>query len=164
MINLIIRQFEKSDFSTLLVLRIKFAQLEAELDSDTKLTLDVKDKLSKETKESLDSDGFVFLVAESNGKILGYVSIHLYPEVPDIAYIGELFVRKEQRKKGVGKKLVEKAILNCKSQGIEEVRLNTYKNNKNAIEFFENVGFFEHKPKTILMSLDLKKSINLFSS
>lgn len=70
-------------------------------------------------------------------------------EVPDIpimaprryAFIENLAVKKKFRRCGVGKLLVEKAHQWALDQGITQVQLHTWEFNKEAIAFYEKLGY-----------------------
>ncbi|MBU3941111.1 MAG: GNAT family N-acetyltransferase, partial [Nanoarchaeota archaeon] len=57
-------------------------------------------------KKSVQNKGVVFLVAEENKEILGYITGFIVPTKRTDALLHETRVDKRQRKKGIGKKLV----------------------------------------------------------
>jgi ribosomal protein S18 acetylase RimI-like enzyme len=52
-----------------------------------------------------------------------------------------LEVLEKHRKKGYGKKLMEKAIKHCKSKGFSSINLNTEFDNVPANKLYQNLGF-----------------------
>ena len=77
-----------------------------------------------------------FWIYEGEGKILGVVALHLVWE--DLAEIKSLAVREGFRGKGIGRKLVERALKEAKDLGVKKVFSLTY-----AKEFFLKLGFRE---------------------
>ena len=64
------------------------------------------------------------IVCEENGKVEGVCALHVLWE--DLAEIRSLAVSKEAQKKGVGKRLVKKALKDAKGLGIKKVFALTY--------------------------------------
>lgn len=87
-------------------------------------------------------------VAEKEGQIIGFVHI-LIREAQDIpilvprryVYIGELVVKKEFRRSGVGRSLIEKTHQWALDKGITQVELNVWEFNSGAIVFYEKLGY-----------------------
>ena len=73
-------------------------------------------------------------VYTENNEIKGFISI-LNNE-----YIGALFVRKEYRKQGIGRKLI-----NFVKDKYDKLTLNVYEKNINAILFYTKLGFINQK-------------------
>jgi len=80
-----------------------------------------------------------FLVVEENGKIIGTLGIKNEGD----ARISRMYVKKEKRGKGIGKKLIEKAIKYCKNK-FKRIFLTTYPKRDSA-GFYKKVGFKEYK-------------------
>lgn len=76
----------------------------------------------------------IFFVAEKDGKIVGYIiadnSRHL---------IVSIAVHPDYRRQGIGKALMERALKYMKGYAYLQVRVN----NKDAIEFYRKLGFYE---------------------
>lgn len=77
-----------------------------------------------------------FYVYETNGKIIGTISLHVVWE--DLAEIRSLAVDKDHEKEGVGKSLVEKSLETARRLGVKEVFALTF-----VPEFFIKLGFHE---------------------
>jgi len=56
-------------------------------------------------------------------------------------YIYHTAVKKEYRKRGIGKQLVEKAIRSLKNEGINKVALVVFETNNDGNSFWESLGF-----------------------
>lgn len=96
----------------------------------------VKSILSDPTK------GF-YLVAEENNKIIGELMItYEWSDWRDknMWWIQSAYVKKNNRKKGVFKKMVDEIIKLAKNNDIDIIRLYVHKKNKNAINVYEKIG------------------------
>ena len=79
------------------------------------------------------------LVAESSeGEVVGFVEFHVRKDKRATLY--HIGVRKDWRRKGVGKKLVERLVQVCREKGCREIRLLCPKWSE-AGEFYRRVGF-----------------------
>jgi amino-acid N-acetyltransferase len=75
-----------------------------------------------------------FYVYETDGKIVGVGSLHIYWE--DLAEIKSLAVIDQYQHQGIGKKIVEACLEDAKQLGIKKVFALTY-----VPSFFEKLGF-----------------------
>ncbi|MCC5910735.1 MAG: N-acetyltransferase [Clostridiaceae bacterium] len=92
-------------------------------------------KSYKAVKEEYIPDAETYVYLEKN-EIKGFISIL------DGQYIGALFVDINCQGKGVGKKLIEY------TKGLyEHLRLDVYKKNEQAVNFYKKVGFIEEYEK-----------------
>ena len=80
-----------------------------------------------------------FFVVEENGEIIGTLGIKNEGD----ARISRMYVKKEKRGKGIGKKLMEKAIKYCKKK-FQRIFLTTYPQ-MNSKDFYRKIGFKEYK-------------------
>ena len=80
----------------------------------------------------------IFLVAEDVGEILGYVSMMF---VLDEAYIGNVAVAPEHRRRGVASALLESLLQRAKAMGLAFVTLEVRATNMPAIALYEQFGF-----------------------
>ena len=78
------------------------------------------------------------ILAEMNGKIVGYVLFWLLPENVDIH---NLAVRGEYRRRGVGRILLHKVIVEALRQSSARVTLEVRKSNLAAQKLYESAGF-----------------------
>jgi ribosomal-protein-alanine N-acetyltransferase len=79
-----------------------------------------------------------FLVAKLDGKILGYI---VGEKNSDSGIIISIAVKKNWRGKGIGRKLTEKLLENFKKEGMRIVFLHVREENKEAINFYQALGF-----------------------
>jgi ribosomal protein S18 acetylase RimI-like enzyme len=100
-----------------------------------------KDKLTKS-----ENCGFI---AIRNGKIIGYIvggicKAETYRNMPKTAELDNMFVLKEFRNKGIGKKLYHDFLKWCKSKNVEIIRVQASSLNKEAINFYRKNGFKDY--------------------
>ena len=95
----------------------------------------------------IDKD-FHYIVAIENGKIIGLVTwlMHGLPK-HGLFELDRICILSDARGKGVGRKLVDKLILDARKwydkegESIRKLYLLTHEDNKNAHIFYEKVGF-----------------------
>jgi len=121
-----------------------FAELTTHLKKVTKKKV-VSTALNK-TKDLLKSDKLkgkkIVLVAGEKKKIRGFlIGYILDMDLYKIAVIDDIFVSKEQRKKGLGNELVNSFIKECRKHKIKTIFAITPQKNKIAREFFQRFGF-----------------------
>ena len=105
------------------------------------------DEAIKSFTAELEKD-FHYLVAEEDGKIIGLVTwlMHGLPK-HGLFELDRICILSNARGKGVGRKLVDKLILDAKKwydkegESIRKLYLLTHEDNKNAHIFYEKVGF-----------------------
>jgi len=116
---------------------------------------------SEEYYEKLINDeNCMFFLAKDENEIVGY-SIAYKKEVSDIPvlknrkwiHIDDLSVKSNQRKKGIGSIIMEEIENWAKKNNINEIELNVWLFNTNAINFYEKKGyeaFSQRMRKTIM--------------
>jgi ribosomal protein S18 acetylase RimI-like enzyme len=82
-----------------------------------------------------------FVLAKDEGGYVGYMSYE-----PDCGKSGKTKIHKiyllpDQKKKGIGRRLVEYASRKARENGDTAIFLNVNKNNRNAIDFYYKTGF-----------------------
>ena len=105
------------------------------------------DEAIKSFTKELEKD-FHYLVAEEDGKIIGLVTwlMHGLPK-HGLFELDRICILSDARGKGVGRKLVDKLILDARKwydkegEIIRKLYLLTHEDNKNAHIFYEKVGF-----------------------
>jgi len=73
--------------------------------------------------------------AEEDGRVVGVMTTTTYDH---LAFLGAVIVSPECRGQGVGRLLMQAALLHLASRGVETVRLNAY---MNVVKFYERLGF-----------------------
>jgi len=90
-------------------------------------------------------DGII-LIASFDDKAVGFIDAHLKERPPIFkqrvqGYIANVFVLPEVRGKGIGRKLVEGAIVWLRDQGALDVELSVAERNESGRSFWQNLGF-----------------------
>ena len=82
------------------------------------------------------------LVAELDGRIVGYLRLDRHWLGPDATYIALLNVHPEYRGRGIGTRLLKEAIRRSIELGVDRVDLHTWPGNARAIRLYKKLGFF----------------------
>jgi len=80
-----------------------------------------------------------FWVALNGGELIGTVGI--LGKTEELAYLKRMVIKKEFRKQGLGKKLLQTALEFAKKYGYKTIYAGTVMENPNAIQFYEHHGF-----------------------
>lgn len=81
----------------------------------------------------------LMLVAEENGKIIGFVMAHYDGW---FSYMGHLAVSKEHQGKGIGSILADEMERRMKKKGAKNIYILAALKNKKSIEFFKKRGYY----------------------
>lgn len=128
----------------------------AELEKEAFGALNAEKTLLKELENKI----AVYLVAISDGKILGYIGIW---NVCGEAEIINIAVRPEERRKGVGKFLLEEIFSYLRENEVSSLNLEVRESNISARSLYEKLGFeiigerkkyYDGKETAILMKKD----------
>ncbi len=105
------------------------------------------------------SENEYLAVLEIDDSIVGAILYKIRTSPNDIiikerkyGYIQEMIVAKSERRKGMGKKLLEYAENDLIKKGVNEIELNIWELNESAMRFYENYGF-----ETIQRRMKIKK-------
>jgi ribosomal protein S18 acetylase RimI-like enzyme len=119
------------------------------------------DDLAGYFKYHLERDSSVVFVAESSGKILGYVvaTIRKQPDNPFarggmIGYLDQVAVAADSRGGGTGQKLLEALKVELKNRDVQRLYLDVGSFNSKAHEFFESQGFKDFSRKMVYKLAD----------
>jgi GNAT superfamily N-acetyltransferase len=98
----------------------------------------------KVTADQLISDGDLFkcLVAEEDGKVIGYAAYYFayYSWTGKAIYLDDLYVTDEYRSRGIGSLLFDAVAELGKQEGCHKMQWQVSKWNNNAIEFYKRKG------------------------
>ena len=110
----------------------------------------------------LDAESHIFLTAEAEGRIVGYVGL-MY--VLDEGYISNVAVDTEHRRRGVADALIDELVRRCREKLLSFLTLEVRASNAPAIALYEKHGFravgrrkgYYEKPRedALLMTLRL---------
>ena len=111
-----------------------------------------REELIHRTQQAIEKNIDQFFVFEIDENIIACVTLYFYPDKPQMAEIGSLYVMPFYHNRGVGKKMVDYATMVAKERGATVViALSTQ-----SFGFFTNVCGFEETSKDILPEARLK--------
>ena len=84
-------------------------------------------------------DYVMFYIAENKKEIIGTIALKKIDK--NWVKLKRMYVKEDYQKKGIGKKLLEKALKLAKNKNYKKVILTTYPKMKNAVEFYKKQGF-----------------------
>jgi len=94
------------------------------------------------------------LIIEDNKKIIGYsifrINSYILYHVPNIGFIDELFISKNKRKMGFGKKLLEKTLFELKTAGVRKIIISVFVSNVPANKLYSEYKFKDFKIDKVL--------------
>ncbi len=99
--------------------------------------------------------GAYFLAARKEGQLAGWVQVDISTDWisgKEIGWINDVYVKKSFRCKGLASSLLRQAVEELKEMNYDEVRLNVYSSNEQAIKLYEKMGF---RDLNKFMKLDL---------
>jgi GNAT superfamily N-acetyltransferase len=86
-----------------------------------------------------------YYIAKDNGKIIGSCYICIIPNLTrggkSIGFIENVITDKAYRRRGIGKKIIEKAVEYAKEQNCYKVILQSGNKRTDAHKFYESIGF-----------------------
>lgn len=113
------------------------------------------------------NDQYIFVATENN-KIVGFITGEILKKKAwynvQLGEINNIFVLKEYRQKGIGKKLIETIINSFKEEGITNIQLYTFSNNTDAIKFYEKIGFKKYNVQMLYEKDNISRRKNETSS
>jgi len=80
-------------------------------------------------------------VVKKDDKIVGILLGLMDQTEKKVGFIHEIGVSKAYRRQGIASKMIDSFEKNIKEMGGTELRLTTFHTNKNAIKFYEKIGF-----------------------
>jgi ribosomal protein S18 acetylase RimI-like enzyme len=85
-------------------------------------------------------EGYGLLVYQAENRIEGYVD---YQVKRGVGHILGIYVKQSCRRKGVGKRLMEKALERFNKTGCHKTRLEVFAHNPKAVDFYRQLGFIQ---------------------
>lgn len=85
-------------------------------------------------------DETLWFLAEKDGELIGSCLGALHP---DIAWIRDLAVRKDFRRQGIGRALLQRAFDAFKARGYQKAGLSVEAGNPNAVDFYQKLGMVQ---------------------
>lgn len=94
--------------------------------------------------QNLRDDTVLYYVAESDGYVVGFASLHILPQLHHAGLVGEileLIVQESLRGRGIGAQLVLQLEQEAKKRGCVSVEVTAKKSRVEAQRFYEHMGF-----------------------
>ena len=88
--------------------------------------------------------GFFYVLEENDGTIIG--SYGLYPMEPGTCELRKMYLHRDYRGKGLGKRLLEHALAEARRLGFKTITLETASVLTEAIRLYERYGFQPYRP------------------
>ena len=96
----------------------------------------------------MDLPGNHFWVAlDSASEIIGTIGLHHYED--GIGEIRRLRVRQDSQRRGIGSKLMEKALQYCQDHGYLKITLDTFVDREPALRLFQKFHFRHSRSRTV---------------
>ena len=145
--KILIRKASINDFDDIQNLSLQLEEAELPFDSNLKENCNLDDRLIEKTKKNLDDNEKIYLVAEINNKIIGFVDGEIlnqwfYKE--KVAMLNHICVDKQYRNNGVAQCLLEEFEEITRLKGSKYLRLNAFSQNAPAINFYAKNEFSEY--------------------
>ena len=135
-----IRKAEKRDFGQYLILRKQSTKEYSKLFNEKINISDIS--IKNEFDEFSSSKKRFLLIAEKDNEVKGYlVGSLILSDYQKIGYIDDVFILKRFRKKGAGKKLIERFLKILERNKIKKCRLGVSTKNNKAIDIYKKMGF-----------------------
>jgi ribosomal protein S18 acetylase RimI-like enzyme len=103
------------------------------------------------------SNGTTYVWKGRAGRIIGFVHLFLQDEK---VWLDMIAVQRHQQGKGIGKKLVQHAIIVGKAFRLNEISLYVDKSNRKAIRFYKKLGFRSVQYHSHIYCYELTKSLS----
>jgi len=105
-----------------------------------------REELIHRTLQAVEKNIDNFFVYEIDENLIACVSLTFYPDRPDVAEVGSVYVQPFYHKRGIGKKMVDFACLEAKRRGARQV----FALSTQAFTFFTQVAGFTESTKDAL--------------
>ncbi len=111
-----------------------------------------REELRHRTQQAIEKNIDQFYVYEIDENIIACVTLYFYPDKPQLAEVGSLYVLPFYHNRGVGRKMVDFASMRAKEKGVTTlVALSTQ-----SYSFFTSVLGFQETEKSVLPDARLK--------
>ncbi|MBO3460578.1 GNAT family N-acetyltransferase [Aetokthonos hydrillicola Thurmond2011] len=142
-----IRSAVPTDIPALLPMVTKICILYESWDSAKfNFILDPEKRYERFLKQLITDERGVFFVAEDEDQLVGFLIATVESETPiyileEFAFIHDLWVEPEYRRKGIARDMIMQAVEHFRQIGIEQIRLDTAAVNQPARRLFASCGF-----------------------
>jgi ribosomal protein S18 acetylase RimI-like enzyme len=123
-----------------------FMRFNGRFDNSFTIKEKARDIFSREMLEKYPAKDYRLAVAESNGKLIGFCFSYIskkprYFKLGRFGFIGDLYVKTEHRRQGIGHELVKDALDFFSKRRVSQIELLVAVKNESAIKFWEALGF-----------------------
>lgn len=123
-----------------------FMAFNAEFNDSFKVRKNARSVFVKEMSGRENNRDCRLAVAEEEGKLIGFCYSYIslkpkYFKLERFGFIGDLYVKADSRRKGVGRMLVDDALAFFKMRKIRQIELLVADKNINTFKFWESIGF-----------------------
>jgi ribosomal protein S18 acetylase RimI-like enzyme len=123
-----------------------FMAYNEEFNSSFKIRKKAISIFSREMAERIKKPDCRLAVAEHDGELIGFCYSYIslkpkYFKLEKFGFVGDLFVKNEHRRMGVGRMLVDDAMKFFKKRKIRQIELLVARKNTDTIRFWESLGF-----------------------
>ncbi|MDZ7373809.1 MAG: GNAT family N-acetyltransferase [candidate division KSB1 bacterium] len=101
-----------------------------------------QDRKRRDIERDLDLHAPHTLVAEMEGRVVGYVTSHPDP-LSRIGWIPNLAIHPEYQGRGIGRELLEAALEQFRRLGMALAKIETLAHNERALHLYQELGFVE---------------------
>ena len=101
-----------------------------------------------------------FWIAELDGEVVGMIGVRAGND--HAAEICRLRVRLDHRRKGVGTRLLERAVGHCRERGLLKISLDVLPDRRPAIDLFAKTGFRLNREREVANRIQMDFYIDLY--
>lgn len=141
---------KKKDLKDFTRLRFEANKYAAKFDKNVVISGNSLANLEKLTEKEFEDPRIMYLLALDRDRMIGIAILSLPVGIDKTAFLGELFIEEEYRRRGVGHLLLKKAMNVAKKRRFENFELTVAKSNKQAQIFYRNLGFRTKKREYLL--------------
>lgn len=112
--------------------------------------------IARRLRQLADHPDALLLVAEADGVVLGFISLHFMPQLAlagDFCRVSYLCVAEQARGLGIGARLEALAVTEAHKRGCDRIELHSNARRVDAHRFYARLGYME-SPKYLMKKLD----------
>ncbi len=140
-----IRKAETKDFDSILKLQLELEDTEVKFDSNLIERCYETNEGKKRLIKRIKSKSQVFLVAESNNEIVGFIDGRIMEEAiwykEKVGILEHICVKKENRRNNVASNLLKEFESRIINMGAKYIQILAFPNNKPAMDLYKKFGY-----------------------
>jgi ribosomal protein S18 acetylase RimI-like enzyme len=151
---MIIRRAKQEDFEDLKEIKLLSKKEEFKYSDSIRLVEENKEHYHKYLEKDLRYENRGLFIAIEKKKIIGMILAQYFKPLPiskykKKGYISNLYILEQYRKKGIGKKLIERSLDWLKKNNTEYVSLEIHIDNEDAKKIYKKFGFKNYTLKMV---------------